>query len=34
VSFTVGPEQTDDLVAFGQDLMTARARLLGDRRRT
>lgn len=33
VSFTVGPEQTDDLVAFGQDLMVARAQLLQRRGR-
>ncbi|HUG84502.1 MAG TPA: hypothetical protein VMM13_08045 [Euzebya sp.] len=31
VSFTVGPEQTDDLVAFGRDLLIARAALLHPR---
>ena len=33
LSFTVGAEQTDEVVAFGRDLMTARARLLEGRRR-
>jgi hypothetical protein len=32
LSFTVGAEQTDDLVAFGRDLMAARADLLAGRR--
>lgn len=27
VSFTVGPDQTDDLIAFGRDLLAARAAL-------
>ncbi|CAN5361544.1 hypothetical protein BH23ACT9_BH23ACT9_16250 [soil metagenome] len=29
ISFTVGPEQTDDLVQFGRDLLAARAALRG-----
>lgn len=33
VSFTVGPEQTDELVAFGRDLMVARAALIATRGR-